>query len=92
MSCELCNWLKRNNCIVFKDKYIFAEIHLQTKNKQLCILIRDVEDLDDPYNITERVPDTHGWSLKIRFYISKLEDVDKAVALIKQSYESQVVK
>jgi len=68
----------------------FAEVIVQGKNLKIYLDINK-KDLDDPKNIVEDcTPKGHLATGDCVFKISEPEDVDYAIYLIKQSYESKL--
>lgn len=63
----------------------FVEIHIYKNFMQ--ILLTDIE-YNDPKHLIEKVPDSFRWSLNKRMNISNREDLEYAINLIKQSYNS----
>ena len=72
-------------CIGYRTTKNFVEIHIYKNFMQ--ILLTDIE-YNDPKHLIEKVPDSFRWSLNKRMNISNREDLEYAINLIKQSYNS----
>jgi predicted transport protein len=82
--------------IIFEDKTTFAAIYVSKNKDRLRILLRTINDqIDDPKNLTEMIPKTHGYgNITRRFNVSMTElntqyTLDDVLKLIKQAYESK---
>ena len=65
----------------FRSKLNFAEVHFQAH--RLKIHLRPCEYVD-PLNKTEMVDD-HYITMRRRFYVERLDEIDYAIGIIKQS-------
>ena len=71
--------------IAYRTTRNFAEVHV---NKNSIIVYVMTIDYSDPENKIEKVPESYQWVLNRRIHINNKNDLDYALNIIKQSYES----
>ncbi len=76
--------------IGYKHGKNFAEIQVQARGLRVWLDISS-SDLDDPYHITRDVRNIgHHGTGSVEIRLNDLQDLDKAMALIEQSYQQTV--
>lgn len=64
----------------------FVEVFF--KKNALQIYVAKVDEYDDPENRLDKVPESYQWSADSRMEVASLEDLEYAMNIIMQSYES----
>ena len=64
----------------------FAEV--QISKSSLTIYLLPVENLNDPLNKVEKVPDSYNFSLNRRIKVENIEEVEYVLGIVKQCYEA----
>jgi predicted transport protein len=70
----------------YRTASTFASVNVQKNRLKIFIKMGD-QKLNDPRNICKPVPSTYGYGLlNTQFVLSKKEDIDYSMELIKQAY------
>lgn len=85
-----------NSEIIYKTSLVFTALAIQNTKKRIRILIRTINDkIDDPKNITEKIPKHYGYgNISRQFYIDPIDmkkkkyNLDYVMDLIAQSYNA----
>lgn len=78
--------------IIYKTSLNFIAVAVQKKSNRLRIILRTTTEIQDPKNLTERVPKSHGWGNMNRIVylspkdINKVYNLNDVLALVIQSY------
>jgi len=80
-------WEKVGACCDYRTVSTFASVNVQQNRLKIFIKMGDNE-LKDPRGICKRIPSTWGLGLlNTQFVITKMEDLEYAMTLIRQAYD-----